>query len=49
MAHTVMNQNMVKKAFINNNIFSGCLNSRGVVQPFPLDFQDNMHLCQLLM
>ena len=47
--HTVMNQNMVKKAFISNNIFSSCLNSRGVVQPFPLNLQDNMHLCQLLM
>ena len=40
---------MVKKAFINNNIFSGYLNFRGVVQPFSLDLQDNMHLFLPLM
>jgi len=40
---------MVKKAFINNNTFLGYLHSRGVVQHFPLDLQDNMHLFWPLM
>jgi len=48
MAHNIINPNMVKKAFINNNIFSGCLHSRGVVQRFHLDLQENMHLFQPL-
>ena len=43
------NPKCVKKAFINNNTFSGCLHSRGVVKPFPLDLQDKMHIFQPLM
>ena len=42
--HNIINPNMVKKAFINNNTFSGCLHSRGMVQPFHLDLQDNICL-----
>ena len=37
---------MAKRPFINNNTFSGCLHSKGVVQHFHLDLQDNMHLFQ---
>ena len=37
---------MTGKNFINNNTFSGCLHSKGVVQHFHLDLQDNMHLFQ---
>ena len=48
MTHNVINQNMAEKTFINNNIFLGCLHSRGVVQHFHLDLQDNMHLFQPL-
>ena len=46
--HNVMNQNMAEKTFINNNTFSGCLHSRGVVQHFHIDLQDNMYLFQPL-
>jgi len=49
MMHNVINQNMVKKSFFNNNTFLGCLYSRGVVQHFHLDIQDSMHLFQPLM
>ena len=42
--YNVINENMTRKTFINNNTFSGCLHSRGVVQHFHLDFQDNMDL-----
>ena len=48
MTHNVINKNMIKKTFINNNTFLGYLHSRGVVQHFPLDPQDNMHLFQPL-
>ena len=46
MRHNIVNPNVVKKAFISNNTFSSYLHSRGMVQPFPLDFQENMHLFQ---
>ena len=48
VTYNVINQNMVKNSFINNNTFSGCLHSKGVVQRFPLDLQDHMHLFQPL-
>ena len=32
--HNVTNQNRVKKTFINNNTFSGCLHFMGMVQHF---------------
>ena len=44
--HNVINQNMVKKVFINNNTFLGCLHSRDVIQRFHLDLQDDVHLFQ---
>ena len=44
--HNVINENMAEKTFINNNTFLGSLHSRGVVQHFHLEFQDNMHLFQ---
>ena len=44
--HNVINKKMTRKTFINNNTFSGCLHSRGVLQHFHLDLQDNMHLFQ---
>ena len=44
--HNIINENMVEKTSINNNIFSGCLHSRGMVQHFHLDLQDNIHLFQ---
>ena len=37
---------MVKKIFINNNTFAGYLHSRGVLQHFHLDLQDNMRIFQ---
>ena len=47
--HNVINQNMAEKTFINNNnTFSGCLHSMGVVQHFHIDLPDNMHLFQPL-
>ena len=49
MTHNIMNKSMVKKVFINNNTFSGCLHFKGGVQLFHLDLQDNMHLFQPLM
>ena len=49
MTHNVINQSIVKKDFINNNTFLGCLHSKGMVQHFHLDLQDNMHLFQPLM
>ena len=39
-------KNMARMTFINNNSFVGYLHSRGVVQLFCLDLQDNMHLFQ---
>ena len=39
--HKVIDECMIKKTFINNNIFSGCLHSRGVVLHFHLGLQDN--------
>ena len=48
ITHNVINQNMVKTTFINNNTFSSCLHSRDVILCFHLDLQDNMHLFQLL-
>ena len=44
--HNVINENMAEKTFINNNTFLGSLHSRGVVQHFHLEFQDNMLLFQ---
>ena len=35
-----------KRTFINNNIFSGCLHSTGVVLHFHLDLLENMPLYQ---
>ena len=46
ITHNVINENMVEKTFINNNTFLGCLHSRGVVQHFHLDLQENIHLFQ---
>ena len=47
--HNVINQNMAEKTFINNNnTFSGCLHSMGVVQHFHIDLPDNMHIFQPL-
>ena len=43
MTCDIINLNVVNKAFINNNTFSGYLHSRGVVRHFPLNLQDNMH------
>ena len=37
---------MTEETFINNNTFTGYLHSRGVVQHFHQDLQDNMHLFQ---
>ena len=47
MTHNIVNPNVVKNAFINNNTFSGYLHSRDAVQLFPLDLQDDTHLSQL--
>ena len=44
--HNVISQNMAEETFINNNTFLSCLHSRGEVQHFHLDLQDNMHLFQ---
>ena len=44
ITHNVINENMVEKAFINNNTFIGYLHSSGVVQHFHLDLPNNMHL-----
>ena len=44
MTHDIVNPNVVKNAFINNNTFSGYLHSRDAVQLFPLDLQDDTHL-----
>ena len=43
--NNVINENMIRKTFINNNnTFSGYLHSKGVAQYFHLGFQDDMHL-----
>ena len=48
MICNITNPNRVKKAFINNIIFYDYVHFRDVVQPFPLDLQDNMRLFQPL-
>ena len=35
---------MAEETFINSNTFADYLHSRGVVQHFHQDLQDNMHL-----
>ena len=42
----IINENMTKEAFINNNTFSGCLHSRGVVLHFSPGLQENTLLCR---
>ena len=47
ITHNVINKNMATFFFfINNNTFVSYLHSKGVVQYFYLDLQDNMHLFQ---
>ena len=41
ITHNVINKNMAKKTFINNNTFAGYLHSKGRVRHFHLDLQDN--------
>ena len=41
----IINENMTKTIFINNNTFSGCLHSRGVVLHFYPGLQENSLLC----
>ena len=44
MTCNITNPNMVKKAFINNNIFSGYLHSKGVVQHSHLGLRDKQQI-----
>ena len=46
ITHNVINENMAKKTFINNNTFAGYLHSRGVLQHLHLDLQDNIRIFQ---
>ena len=46
VTHNVINENMAEKTFINNSTFTGYLYSRGTVQHFYLDLQDNILMFQ---
>ena len=46
--NNVINENVTRKTFTNNNTFSSYLHSRGVTQHFHLDLQDDMRLFQPL-
>ena len=48
VTHNVINENMAEKTFINNSTFTGYLYSRGTVQHFYLDLQDNILMFQPL-
>ena len=46
VTNNVINENMAEKTFINNSTFTGYLYSRGTVQHFYLDLQDNILMFQ---